>query len=89
MIHGGVINFKFHFAFQNILIYNRVTFKNRVACYVGLVLCCVDSIRKSWQTVETSWKEFYKISVLKIPTNRKITSSLYKIWGNTCDGVPF
>ena len=58
IIRGGVINFKSNFSFHNIFIYSRATFNNTVAC-------CVDFTR------ETSRKEFRKISVLKIPTNRK------------------
>ena len=41
-----------------------ITFNERVAC-------CADFIREFWQPVEASWKEFRKISVLKIPANRK------------------
>ena len=62
--HGSVVNFKSNFTFHNTLIYNRVTFNNRVAC-------CVDLIRESWQPIEASFKDFRKIGVPKIPTNRK------------------
>ena len=64
IIHGRVVNSKSNFTFHNILIYKRVIFSNRVAC-------CVDFIREFWQQVEASCKEFRKISVLKIPTNRE------------------
>ena len=60
IIHEGVVNFEFNFTFHNILIYNRVTLNNRVAC-------CVDFIREYWQPVEPSCKEFRKIFVFKIP----------------------
>ena len=56
VIYRGVINFKFNFTFHNILIYKRATCYNRVQC-------CVDFIKKSWQPVEGSCKEFLKISV--------------------------
>ena len=48
---GGMINSKLNYTFHIILIYNRATFNNRVAC-------CVDFIRESWQPLETSCKEF-------------------------------
>ena len=64
-----MINFKFNFTFHNILIYCRATFNYRVAC-------CVD-FRESWLPVEVSWKEYHKISVLKIPPNRKICAKVY------------
>ena len=63
IIHGGVINSKFSFTFHNISFYNRATFNYRVAC-------CVDFIKESWQSIKTS-KEYRKIIVPKIPTNRK------------------
>ena len=82
-MHGGVVNFKFNFTFYNIVVYNRVTFNNRVAC-------CFDFISESWQSVEASCKEFHKISVFKILTNRKTELIAYrKILRNTCDGVRF
>ena len=56
--------FKFNFTFHNTLIFNRTTFNSRV-------VCCVDFITECWQSVEDSFKELRKISVLKIPTNRK------------------
>ena len=64
IIHGGVINFKSNFTFHNIFFYKRANFNNRVAC-------CIDFIRESWHPVEASCKEFRKINVFKIPTNRK------------------
>ena len=63
-MHGGLFNFKFNLIFYNILVYNRVTFNNRVACYF-------DFISESWQPVEASCKGFHKIIVFKILTNRK------------------
>ena len=74
IIHGGVINFKFIFTFHKIFISNKATFNNRGAC-------CVDIIRESWQPIETSCKKFRKISVFKIPTNRKTYLIAYaKSW---------
>ena len=61
--YNNVINFKFDFAFHNILIYNRATFNNRV-------VSCTDFVRESWQPVKASCKEI-RISVLKILTNHK------------------
>ena len=72
--HGSVVNFKFNFTFHNTLIYNRVTFSNRVAC-------CVDLIRESWQPIEASFKDFRKIGVPKIPTNRKTANCVCKNLG--------
>ena len=59
-----MINFKSNVTFHNVLAYNRATFNNRIAYYV-------DIIGESWQPVEASCIGFRKISVVKIPTNRK------------------
>ena len=69
-----MVNFKFNFTFHNILIYNRATFNNTVAC-------CVDVIAESLQPVEASCNGLRKISVFKIPTNRKTQLTVYaKSW---------
>ena len=59
-----MVNFKLNFTFHNILIYNKTTFNNSVAC-------CVYFIREFWEPVEASCREFRDISVFKILINRK------------------